>query len=176
MDSSAALQSDNCFCFAIFQPRYCQDRPARLRSLPDNVFSMSMEQPIFCGFAPAEIRCFKSNTALWATMGRFQSGFKTSIPSSNISNMWTVSPPLNSWISRISDRVGSRPALGCPENALILAVSVSRPKGRSPFRIYDHSEKSFLHHPSMSGVVSVGANLSPLAWQRITLSTRNWQK
>lgn len=42
---------------------------------------------------------------------------------------------------------------------------------RAHFRIYDGDETHFLDHPSMSGVVSVGANLAPNAWQRITQSS-----
>ncbi|MDY6971336.1 MAG: dihydrodipicolinate synthase family protein [Thermodesulfobacteriota bacterium] len=41
---------------------------------------------------------------------------------------------------------------------------------RPDFRIYDEDETHFLDHPSMSGVVSVGANLAPKAWQKITQS------
>lgn len=43
--------------------------------------------------------------------------------------------------------------------------------GRAHFRIYDGDETQFLEHPSMSGVVSVGANLAPGAWQKITRSS-----
>lgn len=39
------------------------------------------------------------------------------------------------------------------------------------FRIYDGDEISFLDHPSRSGVVSPGANLSPAAWGRIVKSS-----
>ncbi len=39
---------------------------------------------------------------------------------------------------------------------------------RSHFRIYDGDEMRFLEHPSMSGIVSIGANLAPKAWQEIT--------
>ncbi len=42
---------------------------------------------------------------------------------------------------------------------------------RANFRIYDGDENHFLDYPSMSGVVSVGANLAPRAWQRITRSS-----
>ena len=41
-------------------------------------------------------------------------------------------------------------------------------RARTSFRIYDGDETHFLDHPSMSGVVSVGANLAPGAWQSIT--------
>ena len=44
-------------------------------------------------------------------------------------------------------------------------------RGQAPFRIYDGEETRFLDHPSMSGVISIGANLSPRAWQRITRSS-----
>lgn len=44
-------------------------------------------------------------------------------------------------------------------------------RGRVNFRIYDGDETQFLEHPSMSGVVSVGANLAPRAWQKITRSS-----
>ena len=39
------------------------------------------------------------------------------------------------------------------------------------FRIYDGDEKRFLEFPSMGGVVSVGANLAPGAWKKITQSS-----
>lgn len=39
------------------------------------------------------------------------------------------------------------------------------------FRVYDGDETRFLEHPSMSGVVSVGANLAPQTWQKITQSS-----
>ena len=39
---------------------------------------------------------------------------------------------------------------------------------RSDFRIYDGGETRFLRHPSLSGLVSAGANLAPVAWQKIT--------
>jgi dihydrodipicolinate synthase/N-acetylneuraminate lyase len=41
-------------------------------------------------------------------------------------------------------------------------------RARPDFRIYDGDEMRFLTHPSLSGVVSAGANLSPKAWSRIT--------
>ncbi len=44
-------------------------------------------------------------------------------------------------------------------------------RGRQDFRIYDGDEKRFLEHPSMGGVVSVGANLAPGAWEMITQSS-----
>jgi dihydrodipicolinate synthase/N-acetylneuraminate lyase len=44
---------------------------------------------------------------------------------------------------------------------------------RPEFRIYDGEESRFLSHPSRSGVVSIGANLAPKAWQKITNSTLN---
>jgi dihydrodipicolinate synthase/N-acetylneuraminate lyase len=39
---------------------------------------------------------------------------------------------------------------------------------RQRFRIYDHNENNFLDFPSMSGVVSIGANLAPRPWHAIT--------
>lgn len=44
-------------------------------------------------------------------------------------------------------------------------------RSRSDFRIYDGDESRFLKHPSLSGVVSGGANLAPRAWQKITASS-----
>lgn len=41
-------------------------------------------------------------------------------------------------------------------------------RARPDFRIYDGDEWRFLTHPSLSGVVSAGANLSPRAWSKIT--------
>ena len=42
---------------------------------------------------------------------------------------------------------------------------------RTSFRIYDGDEAVFLDYPSMNGVVSAGANLTPAAWQKMTLSS-----
>lgn len=42
---------------------------------------------------------------------------------------------------------------------------------RADFMTYDGDEARFLKHPSLSGVVSAGANLAPEAWQRITTSS-----
>ena len=44
-------------------------------------------------------------------------------------------------------------------------------RSRSDFRIYDGEEARFLMHPSLSGLVSAGANLVPEAWQRMTESS-----
>jgi dihydrodipicolinate synthase/N-acetylneuraminate lyase len=44
---------------------------------------------------------------------------------------------------------------------------------RNDFRLYDGDEFHFLNHPSLSGVVSAGANLVPRAWHRITVSSLN---
>ncbi len=44
-------------------------------------------------------------------------------------------------------------------------------RGRKNFRIYDENEGRFLNYPSMSGVVSLGANLFPGQWQKVTLSS-----
>jgi len=41
-------------------------------------------------------------------------------------------------------------------------------RARPDFKIYDGDELRFLAHPSLSGVVSAGANLSPKAWSKIT--------
>ena len=46
-------------------------------------------------------------------------------------------------------------------------------RARPDFRIYDGDESYFLRHPSLSGLVSLGANLAPKAWQRITASSLN---
>ena len=39
---------------------------------------------------------------------------------------------------------------------------------RAGFRIYDGDETHFLEHPSTSGVVSMGSNLSPDIWEKVT--------
>jgi dihydrodipicolinate synthase/N-acetylneuraminate lyase len=39
---------------------------------------------------------------------------------------------------------------------------------RSDFRVYDGDETRFLKHPSMSGIVSMGANIAPGTWGIIT--------
>lgn len=41
-------------------------------------------------------------------------------------------------------------------------------RARPDFKIYDGDELRFLTHPSLSGIVSAGANLSPKAWSKIT--------
>jgi len=46
-------------------------------------------------------------------------------------------------------------------------------RARTDFRIYDGDESYFLRHPSLSGVISRGANLAPRAWQKITSSSLN---
>jgi dihydrodipicolinate synthase/N-acetylneuraminate lyase len=50
---------------------------------------------------------------------------------------------------------------------------------RPEFRVYDGEESHFLKYPSMSGVVSAGANLAPKAWRKIvdaSLNTANGQE
>ncbi len=44
---------------------------------------------------------------------------------------------------------------------------------RSDFRIYDGDEAHFLKYPSRSGVVSMGANLAPRAWEKATSASLN---
>lgn len=44
-------------------------------------------------------------------------------------------------------------------------------RSRPHFKIYDGEESHFLDHPSTSGVVSVGANLAPKAWEKIIQSS-----
>jgi dihydrodipicolinate synthase/N-acetylneuraminate lyase len=44
-------------------------------------------------------------------------------------------------------------------------------RSRVGFRIYDGDETNFLDYPSMSGVVSLGANLAPVAWRKTTESS-----
>jgi dihydrodipicolinate synthase/N-acetylneuraminate lyase len=44
-------------------------------------------------------------------------------------------------------------------------------RSRSDFRIYDGEETRFLKHPSLSGLISSGANLVPAAWQKMTASS-----
>jgi dihydrodipicolinate synthase/N-acetylneuraminate lyase len=39
---------------------------------------------------------------------------------------------------------------------------------RPDFRIYDGDEMGFLEHPSLSGVVSAGANVAPRTWSTVT--------
>jgi dihydrodipicolinate synthase/N-acetylneuraminate lyase len=39
---------------------------------------------------------------------------------------------------------------------------------RPDFRIYDGDEDRFLEHPSMSGVLSMGANVAPQIWSNVT--------
>ena len=46
-------------------------------------------------------------------------------------------------------------------------------RARGDFRIYDGDEAHFLTYPSLSGVVSMGANLAPKAWQKATSSSLN---
>ena len=46
-------------------------------------------------------------------------------------------------------------------------------RSRTEFRIYDGDESRFLKYPSLSGVVSIGANLLPKAWEKVTASSLN---
>jgi len=46
-------------------------------------------------------------------------------------------------------------------------------RARPDFRMYDGDELRFLTHPSLSGVVSAGANLAPRAWSKITEASLN---
>ena len=46
-------------------------------------------------------------------------------------------------------------------------------RSRAGFRIFDGEESRFLSHPSLSGVLSVGANIAPKAWAKITASSLN---
>jgi len=46
-------------------------------------------------------------------------------------------------------------------------------RARGDFRIYDGDEAHFLKYPSLSGVVSMGANLAPRAWQKATSASLN---
>lgn len=39
---------------------------------------------------------------------------------------------------------------------------------RPVFRIYDGDEAGFLEHPSLSGVLSIGANVAPRVWSTVT--------
>jgi len=42
---------------------------------------------------------------------------------------------------------------------------------RADFRLYDGDEARFLEYPSLSGVISAGANLAPKKWRTITDSS-----
>lgn len=44
-------------------------------------------------------------------------------------------------------------------------------RARIDFTIYDGDESSFLDHPGSSGVVSIGANIAPGEWNKITASS-----
>ena len=46
-------------------------------------------------------------------------------------------------------------------------------RSKTDFRIYDGDESHFLTYPSRSGVVSIGANLTPGGWQKVTASSLN---
>ncbi|MBW1797517.1 MAG: dihydrodipicolinate synthase family protein [Deltaproteobacteria bacterium] len=83
-------------------------------------------------------------------------------------------------IKRNNIRTSILKELACLEKmvALIFQGSLDRANNyqrasrrRANFRIYDGDETHFLDYPSMSGVVSLGANLTPKAWQRITQSS-----
>jgi len=60
--------------------------------------------------------------------------------------------------------------LGSIERANNYQKAVRR---RLEFKIYDGDESHFLKYPSMSGVVSAGANLAPKAWRKITDASLN---
>ncbi len=44
-------------------------------------------------------------------------------------------------------------------------------RSRKDFRIYDGDESYFLDHPGSSGVVSIGANIAPKEWSKVTYSS-----
>jgi dihydrodipicolinate synthase/N-acetylneuraminate lyase len=44
---------------------------------------------------------------------------------------------------------------------------------RADFLIYDGDEARFLAYPSRNGIVSVGANLAPRSWQKVTQASLN---
>ncbi|MBW1731703.1 MAG: dihydrodipicolinate synthase family protein [Deltaproteobacteria bacterium] len=44
-------------------------------------------------------------------------------------------------------------------------------RAQTDFRIYDGEEARFLEYPSLSGVISVGANLAPEQWRAVTNSS-----
>ncbi len=46
-------------------------------------------------------------------------------------------------------------------------------RARSDFTVYDGDESVFLDHPGKGGVVSMGANIAPLEWKKITESSLN---
>ena len=83
-------------------------------------------------------------------------------------------------VKRNNIRTGILKELTCLEKlvGLIFQGSLDRAhnyqrasRRRVNFRIYDGDETNFLDYPSMSGVVSLGANLTPRAWHRITQSS-----
>lgn len=70
--------------------------------------------------------------------------------------------------------------LGCMEGirGLVFCGSLARVNNyqkslrrRSDFRVYDGDETRFLEHPSMNGIVSMGANVAPGIWGTITRSS-----
>lgn len=46
-------------------------------------------------------------------------------------------------------------------------------RNRPGFKIYDGDESRFLDHPGLSGVVSIGANIAPVEWGKITDASLN---
>ena len=89
-----------------------------------------------------------------------------------------IAPPLkrlNLRTSILKDLCGIRGIqgmifLGALERARNYQKAV---RARGDFKIYDGDESHFLKHPSLSGVVSAGANLVPTAWQKATSSSLN---
>ena len=47
---------------------------------------------------------------------------------------------------------------------------------RTDFRVYDGDEASFLEHPSLSGVLSAGANIAPKIWYTVTMTSLGLSK
>jgi len=85
-------------------------------------------------------------------------------------------------VKRNNIRTGILKELACLEKmvGLIFNGSLDRAhnyqgasRRRANFRVYDGDETRFLDHPSTSGVVSLGANLTPKPWQSITASSLN---
>jgi len=46
-------------------------------------------------------------------------------------------------------------------------------RAKSGFRLYEGNEARFLEYPSLSGVISAGANLAPQQWRKVTDSSLN---
>jgi dihydrodipicolinate synthase/N-acetylneuraminate lyase len=70
-------------------------------------------------------------------------------------------------VKELGGMAGIRGLVFCGSLARVNSYQKSL-RRRPDFRVYDGDEIRFLEHPSMSGIVSMGANVAPEIWSTIT--------